>query len=77
MVVIRYGGEFLFYLPGVLAKRISLILTGSTKGVVTTIFFYLVAAVFVLGIAGLGYSVLLVDKWLSRKRDRLPGPSER
>lgn len=73
VVVIRYGGELFFYFPGVIAKRISLSLTGSSKGLVTTIFFYLIAAVFVLALAALGWSAIFFQGRLSRKRSNLPG----
>ncbi|MBI2865721.1 MAG: hypothetical protein HYX94_14330 [Chloroflexi bacterium] len=68
VVIIRYGGELLFYLPGAIAKRISLELTGSSKGVVTSFFFYLVAAGFVLAVATAGWLIVLVHKRLVRRQ---------
>lgn len=75
VVVIRYGGELVFYVPGLIAKRISVMLVGSSKGVVTTIFFYLVAATFVLVFAAIGWSLILTDKWLAKKRRKLQEPN--
>ena len=68
VIAVRYAGEIVFYLPGMIAKDLSLTLTGSTRGVATSIFFYLIAAGFVLALATVGWAVIRLDKWLDRRR---------
>lgn len=74
LVVVRYGGEAVYYVPGMIAKNLSYSLTGSAKGVLTSVLFYLVAASFVLAIAAFSWGAIRFDRWLETRRSK---PGER